>query len=100
MSDSSQVVLDAPTARLEPLPAPGVTDFPQTELLKAGSPPRPAWIEIDLKRLESNFQLINRDKPRGLGVISVVKDEAYGHGALEVARMSLGCGASFLALTT
>src|SRR5205085_6174546 len=31
---------------------------------------------------------------------SVVKDEGYGHGAFQVARIALECGASFLGLTT
>ena len=62
--------------------------------------PRPAWIEIDLRRLKQNFELINRDKPAGVQLLSVVKDEAYGHGALPVARAALACGASFLALST
>jgi alanine racemase len=61
---------------------------------------RPAWIEIDLDRLRRNFQLINQDKPSGLGLLSVVKDEAYGHGALPTAKVALECGASFLASST
>ena len=62
--------------------------------------PRPAWIEIDLRRLKHNFQLIQRDKPSGVQVLSVVKDSGYGHGSLEVARAALDSGASFLALST
>jgi alanine racemase len=100
MSDSSQVVLDPPGARLKPMPAAGVADLAKTEPVRHSSPPRPAWIEIDLKQLELNFGLINQDKPAGLRVISVVKDEAYGHGALQVARTALDCGASFLAVST
>jgi len=63
-------------------------------------PPRPAWVEIDLNRLRRNFQLINHDKPSQLGVLSVLKDEAYGHGALPTATAALACGASFLASST
>jgi alanine racemase len=62
--------------------------------------PRPAWIEIDLNRLRRNFELINQHKPSQLEVLSVVKDEAYGHGALPAARVALACGARFLALST
>ncbi len=61
-------------------------------------PHRPAWIEIDLARLRKNYQIINQDKPKGVKLLSVVKDEAYGHGALAVARTALANGASFLAL--
>jgi alanine racemase len=66
----------------------------------SGAPPRAAWIEIDLKQLKRNFQLICQDKPAGLQVLSVVKDEGYGHGALPVARTALDSGASFLGLST
>jgi alanine racemase len=63
-------------------------------------PPRPAWIEIDLRQLELNFQIINQHKPEGLRLLSVVKDGGYGHGALPVARTALDAGASYLALST
>ena len=56
-------------------------------------PLRPAWVEIDLDRLRRNLQLINRDKPPGVQLLAVVKDEAYGHGALDVARIALEEGA-------
>jgi alanine racemase len=61
-------------------------------------PNRPAWIEIDHARLRRNYEIINRDKPKQVKVLAVVKDNAYGHGALEVARTALGTGAEFLAL--
>jgi len=63
-------------------------------------PQRPAWAEIDLGRLRRNFQLIRRDLPASVKLLAVVKDEAYGHGALEVARIALEEGASFLGLST
>jgi len=61
---------------------------------------RPAWIEIDLNRLRRNFQLINQDKPSQVGLLSVLKDEAYGHGALRTAKVALACGVGFLGLST
>ena len=63
-------------------------------------PHRPAWIEIDLARLRHNYQVINQDKPKPLKILSVVKDDAYGHGALHVARTALAAGAAFLGLAT
>src|SRR5262252_9367815 len=73
----------------------------QTQSLsRVDSPPRPAWLEIDLKRLRRNFELINKDKPPGLQLLSVVKDEGYGHGAVAVAQTAVECGAKFLALST
>ena len=56
-------------------------------------PLRPAWVEIDLARLRRNLQLIRRDLPRHVHLLAVVKDEAYGHGALDVARIALEEGA-------
>ncbi len=61
---------------------------------------RPAWIEIDLARLRANFACINQFRPPNVGLISVVKDDAYGHGAPQVARVALEFGARWLALAT
>ncbi|MDB6112319.1 MAG: alanine racemase, partial [Pedosphaera sp.] len=63
-------------------------------------PLRSAWIEVDLGQLQRNYQILNQDKPEGLQILSVVKDEAYGHGALPVARTALACGATLLVLGT
>lgn len=69
-------------------------------LALTGRPHRPAWVEIDLRKLRRNLELIHQDKPPGLRVLAVVKDEGYGHGALAVAATALECGASFLGLST
>ena len=63
-------------------------------------PLRPAWVEIDLARLRRNLQLIRRDLPRGVRMMAIVKDEAYGHGALDVARIALEEGAWGFGLST
>jgi alanine racemase len=63
-------------------------------------PLRPAWIEIDLGKLRRNLQLIRRDLPRNVQLLAVVKDEAYGHGALDVARIALEEGAWGFGLST
>lgn len=63
-------------------------------------PLRPAWVEIDLAQLRSNFATINKDRPRDVTLLSVVKDQAYGHGAVEVAREALAAGAVGLAVAT
>lgn len=51
-------------------------------------PLRPAWVEIDLRRLRENLRLIRRDLPAHVQIMAVVKDEAYGHGAVDVARVA------------
>ena len=63
-------------------------------------PLRPAWTEIDLGRLRNNLRFIRRDLPKRVKLLAVVKDEAYGHGALDVARIALEEGAWGLGLST
>jgi alanine racemase len=63
-------------------------------------PQRPAWTEIDLGRLRRNLQLIRRDLPRAVKFLAVVKDEAYGHGALDIARTAIEEGAWGFGLST
>ena len=63
-------------------------------------PLRPAWVEIDLGKLRRNLQLIRRDLPREVQLLAVVKDEAYGHGALDVARVAVEEGAWGFGLST
>src|SRR5882762_9814143 len=94
--DSGSAVLAAARAP-EPIEPPGAEP---AHRLASASPPRPAWIEIDLRQLERNFQHINHDKPARLEILCVVKDEAYGHGALRVAQTALECGARFLGVAT
>ena len=83
------------------------TTFPQARpprsekaCLRTNPLPRPAWIEINLTRFRGNFEAINRDKPPGLKLLSVIKDEAYGHGAIEAAKVAAAAGVEFFALGT
>ena len=66
----------------------------------ANFPLRPAWVEIDLARLRRNLQLIRADLPHAVQLLAVVKDEAYGHGALDVARIATEEGAWGFGLST
>ncbi|HTA95925.1 MAG TPA: alanine racemase [Verrucomicrobiae bacterium] len=63
-------------------------------------PSRPAWTEIDLGKLRRNLQLIRGDLPKNVQLMAVVKDEAYGHGALDVARVAIEEGAWGFGLST
>src|SRR5580658_5377128 len=63
-------------------------------------PLRPAWTEIDLGKLRRNLQLIRGDLPKHVRLMAVVKDEAYGHGALDVARIAMEEGAWGFGLST
>jgi alanine racemase len=81
-------------------PAANPEPLPQTVSLLGDRPSRPAWIEIDMARWRKNFQLILQEMPAALQLISVVKDEAYGHGSLPAAQVATGCGVKFLAVST
>ncbi|MFO1515143.1 MAG: alanine racemase [Verrucomicrobiota bacterium] len=70
------------------------------ELDTKNFPLRPAWTEIDLGKLRRNLQLICSDLPRAVKLLAIVKDEAYGHGAVEVARVALEAGAWGCGLST
>jgi alanine racemase len=61
---------------------------------------RSAWVEISLQSLRRNFELIFAEKPPGLHLIAVIKDNAYGHGAVEVAKVALARGCWGLAVST
>jgi alanine racemase len=63
-------------------------------------PSRPAWIEIDIGKLRRNLRLIRDDLPASVKLMAVVKDDAYGHGAVDVARIALEEGAWGFGLST
>lgn len=46
---------------------------------------RPTWAQIDLSSVAKNFQIIKRHVGPDVGVMAVVKANAYGHGAVECA---------------
>lgn len=95
-------VLERPDATTRPLSLEdaGLREPAPVTRTLSGLPPRPAWVEIDLGRFRRNFQLIDRDKPTGLQLLSVVKDEAYGHGAFQIGKAALASGAAWLGLST
>lgn len=58
---------------------------------------RPVWAEVNLDDLAFNIQQI-RCKAKSKEIIGVVKADAYGHGAIEVAPILLENGATRLAV--
>lgn len=46
---------------------------------------RPAWAVIDLDALDSNLALLRR-RTSPAALLAVIKADAYGHGAIEIAR--------------
>lgn len=59
-----------------------------------------AWVEIDLSALTHNVQQIKRLLSPKTDLMAVVKADAYGHGAVTVARSVLQAGATWLGVAT
>ncbi|MDB5052846.1 MAG: alanine racemase [Bacilli bacterium] len=59
---------------------------------------RPTWVEISLDALRHNLLSFRRLIPANIEIMAVVKADAYGHGAVEVAKEVMACGATYLAV--
>jgi alanine racemase len=80
---------------------PGITTVGFDSSLDTPSlPMRPAWVEVDLNALADNFQIIRRELPSTVRLLYVLKDEAYGQGAIRAAQVALANGVDQLAVYT
>ena len=61
---------------------------------------RPTWVEIDLNAIANNTRRIKSMVGAQVQVLISLKADAYGHGALKVARTTLRNGASMLGVAT
>ena len=81
-----------------PARSPSATVANRQPLIEAGpgAPlpplPRSAWLEIDLDAVVGNIRLLAGLLPAGTRVEPVVKADAYGHGAVAVARALVADG--------
>ena len=57
------------------------------------------WAEISLENLRHNYEAIRAALPDSCRFLGVVKADAYGHGALAVARLLESVGADYLAVS-
>ena len=61
------------------------------------------WCEIDLKALAYNFQqlqkLAEKNMSHSVGIMPVIKADAYGHGMLEIAQRLNECGCKYWAVS-
>lgn len=64
------------------------------------SRPRSAWVEVDLEQFARNWDLIRREVPAAVSLMFVAKDNAYGLGSVEAARVALDHHADSLAVFT
>ncbi|MBU1088183.1 MAG: alanine racemase [Candidatus Omnitrophica bacterium] len=60
----------------------------------------PAWAEINLSNIKSNFLRLKRKAGKGLKVLAAVKAHAYGHGMLEVSRQLEKCKVGYLGVAS
>ena len=61
---------------------------------------RDVYAEINLNAIRHNFTEIRRRINPNSKFCAVVKANAYGHGAIEVSKVAVECGADFLAVAT
>jgi len=61
---------------------------------------RPTWVEIDLSALEHNFFQIKNTVGRNVKTLLVLKADAYGHGAVPLAKRLIKCKADFFGLAS
>ncbi len=59
-----------------------------------------AWVEVDLGAIACNVQTLRRHLRPATDLMAVVKADAYGHGAIAVARTVLAAGATCLCVAT
>lgn len=57
------------------------------------------WIEVDLNAIKNNYRAIYEVMNGSVDIIAVLKANAYGHGAVEVAKTLAGLGPKSLAVT-
>jgi alanine racemase len=66
--------------------------------VRVGIPDRPTWVRIDLDAVAYNTRRLH--EIAGVPVMAVIKADAYGHGAVRVARAVLSSEVTMLAVAT
>ncbi len=59
-----------------------------------------AWVEINLDALAHNIKSLKALLSEGTDLMSVVKADAYGHGAVTVAKTAIASGTTWLGVAT
>jgi alanine racemase len=60
---------------------------------------RPAFVEVDLRRIALNLTHLHSFVPQS-AIMAIVKANAYGHGAVQVSQAALQAGAEWLGVAT
>ena len=61
---------------------------------------RDAWVEINLTKLADNFEAIKSIVPSGKKILSVIKADAYGHGATMCAPILQASGVDYFGVAS
>jgi len=61
---------------------------------------RPTWVEVDLSKIKSNVSFLKSKISGNTQLMAVVKADAYGHGAISIARACIEAGAERLGVAT
>ncbi len=64
------------------------------------TPHRPAWVEVNLSAIEHNTRRLIEIVGPGVELLAMVKANGYGHGAVEVSRVALRAGATWLGVVS
>lgn len=59
---------------------------------------RPTQVQIDLDALQANYLAFRQALPEGMKLLACVKANAYGHGAVQVAKEMQRLGADYLSV--
>jgi alanine racemase len=73
------------------------TGWRKVRLLRPG---RPTWLEVDLEAIAHNVARIVGMVGPASRVLAVLKADAYGHGAVRVARTALNNGAQYVGVAS
>ncbi len=96
MERVTELLMAEPWAASEQL----VRQSPAWKQIVVARAERPTWVEIDLNAIANNTRRIKSMVGVGVQVLISLKADAYGHGALKVARTTLRNGASMLGVAT
>jgi alanine racemase len=99
LKGTSRERLERVTGRLAADGSSLVRQQPGHLLMSFRSARRPTWVEVDLEALAANVsEMASELQP--VPLMAVVKADAYGHGAVQVARTALRSGAEWVATAT
>jgi len=72
-----------------------VRQEPGWERVKVARPERPTWVEVDLEAIAFNVRRTREIVGPGVELLTVLKADAYGHGAIRVAHTAVNNGAAY-----